>query len=248
MIIYENASYLVLHLGKCMNCWYGKLVSFILSLIRKSWMLWYIRKFKDAYLVMLCVKLIENLLTRMKLKTLQILWKLDYLRFFWNYLVINYVFEKKCIPMSFMWFWHNAMCDFPVITRFSFHSLCDNGIKSRLVPFHFGWPVLPYFPWGEEVPWLCVGEPMGPRDHMQERSYLTHSLCCPWGERKTLKVWVRLLSMGPRVCIQERTISCQLWMGGSPDQSMWVVWYICDNLPYVRYYGFGNYIVSAHRL
>ena len=27
-----------------------------------------------------------------------------------------------------------------------------------------------------------------------------------------------------------------------------VVWYICDNLSYVRYYDFGNYIVDAHRL
>ena len=27
-----------------------------------------------------------------------------------------------------------------------------------------------------------------------------------------------------------------------------VVWYTCDNLSYVRYYGFGNYIVDAHRL
>ena len=27
-----------------------------------------------------------------------------------------------------------------------------------------------------------------------------------------------------------------------------VVWYICDNLPYVKYYGFRNYIVGAHRL
>ena len=31
--------------------------------------------------------------------------------------------------------------------------------------------------------------PMGPRDHMQERSYLTRSLCCPLGERKTLRGW-----------------------------------------------------------
>ena len=44
-------------------------------------MLWYIRKFEDAYLVLLCGKLLENL-TRMKLKTLQTLWKLDYLKFF----------------------------------------------------------------------------------------------------------------------------------------------------------------------
>ena len=28
---------------------------------------------------------------------------------------------------------------------------------------------------------------MGPRDHMQERSYLTRSLCCPWGGEKNLK-------------------------------------------------------------
>ena len=30
MIIYENASYLVLDLGKCMNCWYGKMSIFYL--------------------------------------------------------------------------------------------------------------------------------------------------------------------------------------------------------------------------
>ena len=62
---------------------------------------------------------------------------------------------------------------------------------------------------------------MGPRDHMQERSYLARSLCCSRGERKTLRVWVRLLSIGPRVCIPKRTISCQLWIGRSPDRSMW---------------------------
>ena len=33
-------------------------------------MLWYIRKFKDAYFVLLCGKLLKNLLTRMKLKNL----------------------------------------------------------------------------------------------------------------------------------------------------------------------------------
>ena len=27
-----------------------------------------------------------------------------------------------------------------------------------------------------------------------------------------------------------------------------VVWYIYDKLSYVRFYGFGNYIVSAHKL
>ena len=63
--------------------------------------------------------------------------------------------------------------------------------------------------------------PMRPKDHMQRRSYLTRSPCCPWGKRKTLRVWMRLLSMGPRICIPERTISCQLWMGRSPDRFMW---------------------------
>ena len=28
---------------------------------------------------------------------------------------------------------------------------------------------------------------MRPRDHMQERSYLMRSLCCPWGREKNLK-------------------------------------------------------------
>ena len=90
--------------------------------------------------------------------------------------------------------------------------------------------------------------PMGPRDHMQERSYLTRSLYCPWGERKTLRVWVRLLSMGPKVCILDRTISCQLWMGGSPNWSKWQCGIFAIKLQYVRFYSLGNYIVSAHRL
>ena len=92
-------------------------------------------------------------------------------------------------------------------------------------------------------------------------------VCCPWGqkttckrdpiwhpfsttyggERKTLRVWVRLLSMGPRDCIPKRTISCQLWMGGSPDLSMWLCGIFVINYPYVIFYSFGNYIVSAHR-
>ena len=28
---------------------------------------------------------------------------------------------------------------------------------------------------------------MGPRDHMQEGSYLTRSLCCPWEREKNVK-------------------------------------------------------------
>ena len=159
----------------------------------------------------------------MKLKTLQTLLKLDYLRFFWNYLVINYVFERKCISVSFLWFWHHAMCDFPVITWFGFCSICDNGIRSRSVPFHFGWRVLPYCPWREEIPWLCVGEAAA---HEAKRPYAREVLfdalsLLPMRGEKNLEGMGDLLSMGPRVCITKRTISCQLWMGGSPNWSMW---------------------------
>ena len=115
------------------------------------------------------------------------------------------------------------MCDFPVITRFGFRSFCDNGIRSRSVPFHFGWHVFPCCPWGKrflDYVWARLLS-MGQKDHMQKGSYLTRSLYYLWGERKTLRIWVRLLSMGPRVCIPERTISCSLWMGGSLDRSMW---------------------------
>ena len=70
--------------------------------------LWYIRKFKDAYLVLLFGKFMENIFGKNKVETLQTLWKLDYLRvfffFFLNYLDINYVFESTCIPVRFMLF------------------------------------------------------------------------------------------------------------------------------------------------
>ena len=71
MIIYENESYLVLHLGKCMNYCYEK--------IRKPRILWYIINFKDAYLVLLCGKLIKNIFDNNEVENLtQTLWKLDY--------------------------------------------------------------------------------------------------------------------------------------------------------------------------
>ena len=87
---------------------------------------------------------------------------------------------------------------------------CDNGIKSRSVPFYFGWCIHPCCSWGEEVPWLCVGEAAAygaKRSHAREVLFDMLSLL-PMGERKTFRVWVRLLSMGPKVCILERTISC----------------------------------------
>ena len=87
---------------------------------------------------------------------------------------------------------------------------------------------------------------IGPKDHMQKRSYLKRSLCCPWWERKILRVWVRLLSGAKSLHTREDNI--MLVMNGWISWLVYVVvWYICDNLPYVRYYGFRNYIVGAHR-
>ena len=159
----------------------------------------------------------------MKLKTLQTLWKLDYLRFFWNYLDINYVFQSICN----LW----ALCGFNtvpcVISRWSpdLVSVIFVTMESNpgQCPYTLDDAFFPIAPEGKrflDCVWVRL-LPMGPRDHMQERSYLTCSLYCPWGDKKTLRVWVRLLSMGPRVCIPERTISCQLWMDGSPNRSMW---------------------------
>ena len=107
------------------------------------------------------------------------------------------------------------MCDFPVIIWFDFCNLCDNKIKSKSVPFYFEWYVLPCRPWGEEVPWLCMGEGAAPGAknlHTREDNIIP-----------VVNGWI-------------------------PWPVYVVVWYICDNLPYIRYYGFGNYIVGAHRL
>ena len=94
----------------------------------------------------------------------------------------------------------------------------------------------------------------------------------PHGGKKFLDcVWVRLLSMEPKNHMQKRSAThggrekswrygwgCYPWGQESTYQRgqyhascEWVdplvVWYICDNLPYVRYYGFGNYIIGIHR-
>ena len=131
---------------------------------------------------------------------------------------------KEMYTVSFMWFWHHVICNFLVITPdliFVVFVTMESNLGQ--CPFTLDDAFFPTAHGGKRF-LNCVWVrllPMGPRDHMQERSYLTRFLCCPWGERKTLRVWVRLLSIGPRVYIPERTISCQLWMGGSHDRSMW---------------------------
>ena len=72
-----------------------------------------------------------------------------------------------------------------MITRFGFSSLYDNGIKLRSVLFTLDDVFFPTVHGGKrflDCVWVRLLL-MGPRDHMQERAYLTRSLCCPWGEK-----------------------------------------------------------------
>ena len=89
--------------------------------------------------------------------------------------------------------------------------------------------------------------PMGPKDHMQKRSYLMRSML-PIGGEKNLK------GMGEAAIHEAKSLHIRkdnimpVVNGWIPWLVYVVVWYICDKLPYVRYYGFENYIVGAHRL
>ena len=97
---------------------------------------------------------------------------------------------------------------------------------------------------------MCVGEVAGhgaKRPHAREVLFDALSLL-PMGGEKNLE------DMGEAVVYRAKSLHTK------EDNIMsvvngWillpvyvVVWYICDNLPYVRYYGFENYIVGAHRL
>ena len=76
--------------------------------------------------------------------------------------------------------------------------------------------------------------PIRPKDHMQKRSYLTRSPHYPWEERHNLE------NMGESVAHRSKRLHTRednimpvvhgwiLW------QDYAVVWYIYDNLPYVR--------------
>ena len=160
--------------------------------------------------------------------------------FFWNYLDINYVFQSICNLWALYGF--NTM---PCVIsrwspRFGFRSLCDYRIKSRLVPFHFGWR-FPCYPRGKDVPWLCVGEAAthgAKRLHAREVLFDALSLLSTGGE-KNLEVMGKAAVHGAKsLHIREDNIMLVV-NGWIPWSVYMVVWYICDNLPYVRYYGFG---------
>ena len=167
-------------------------------------------------------EMVRKYFDKNEVENLTNLLKLDYLRFFWNYPDMNYVFQSKvtCELCGFntkpcvISRWSPDLVSVVFVTTESNQDQCPFTLNDVFFPaVHVGKRFLDWV-------WVRL-LPMGPKDHMQERSYLMHSLYCPWGERKTLRVWVRLLSMGPRVCIPKRTISCQLWMSGSLNQSMW---------------------------
>ena len=81
--------------------------------------------------------------------------------------------------------------------------------------------------------------PMEPKDHMQKRSYLTRSPCCPWGKRQNLKGMSEATAYRVKR-LHTREDNIMPVVNGWILWSVYVVvWYICDKLPYVRFYGFG---------
>ena len=130
--------------------------------------------------------------------------------FFWNCLDINYAFQSIC-NLWFLCGFNTMTC---VISRWSPDLVSVVFVTTKLDPgqclFTLDDVLFPTTHGGKrflDYVWVRLLS-IESRDHVQERFYLTCSLYYLWGERKTLRVSVRLLSMGLRVCILERTISC----------------------------------------
>ena len=80
--------------------------------------------------------------------------------------------------------------------------------------------------------------PIGPKDHMQKRSYLTHSPYCPWRERQTLEGMGEAATQGAKILHTREDNIMPIMKAWIPWPVYVVVWYICDKLPYVRFYSF----------
>ena len=136
-----------------------------------------------------------------------------------------------------------------VISRWS-PDLVSIVLVFKSMPFHFGWRVLPCCPWGEEVPWLCVDEAAAhgaKRPHPREVLFDALSLLPMEGE-KNLKGMGEAAIYGAKSLHTREDNIMPVVDGWIPWPVYVVVWYLCDKLPYVRFYGFGNYIISAHRI
>ena len=111
MIIYESASCLILHMGKCLNIWHGK--------EKHIWIHGFMVLFgntKDVlFLFVLFGKLIENIVDN---KWFWTIWELcemlGYYKVWWNYSEMNYEFQFH-LAMSFMLFLSLCLdrCDYP---------------------------------------------------------------------------------------------------------------------------------------
>ena len=127
-----------------------------------------------------------------------------------------------------------------MITRFDFHSFCDNGVRSRSCPFTLD-DAFFLVTHREKMFLNCVWvrlQPMRPKDRMQKRSYLTHSPCYPRGERQNLKDMGEVVAHGAKRLHTKENNIMLVENGWIPWPVHVVVWYICDKLPYVIFYGF----------
>lgn len=168
---------------------------------------------------------------------------------FWNYLDINYVFQSNVTYKLYV-----------VLTPYYVWFLGDHPI----------WSLYSLWQWNQiQVSalslWMTRSSllPMGGRDSLIVCGWG----CCPWGQETTSKrgpIWRALSAthgwrkkpegMGEAAIHgtkspHTREDNIMLVVNGWIPWLVYVVaWYICDNLSYVRYYGFGNYIIDAHRL
>ena len=77
--------------------------------------------------------------------------------------------------------------------------------------------------------------PMGSKDHKQKMSYLTHSPYYPWEKRQNFEGIGEIATHGAkRLHTRNDNI-----MPIANERLAWlvymVVWYLCDNLPFVRF-------------
>ena len=97
---------------------------------------------------------------------------------------------------------------------------------------------------------MCVGEATAhgaKRPHAREGLFDALFLL-PMGRKKNLEDMGEAAVHGAKSLHTKKDNIMLVVNGWIPCPVYVVVWYIWDKLPYVRFYGFGNYIVSTHRL
>ena len=133
------------------------------------------------------------------------------------------------------------MCDFSVITWFDFVVFVTTMLDLGQYPFTLDDAFFPIAHEGKrflDYVWVRLLS-IGPKNHRQKRSYLTRSPYCLWAERQNLEGIGEVAAHGTtRLHIREDNIM-SIVNGWIPWPVYVVMWYICDKLPYVRFYGFG---------